>query len=440
MTSAPALPPRSPASRDAPRPGQPLLLGFSGGLDSSVLLHLLAADPATRSAGLRALHVHHGLQPQADAWAAHCERECAALGVPFRVVRVTVDRGSGLGIEAAARAARHAAFAATLEEDAILALAQHRDDQAETFLLRALRGSGVDGLGAMRPWRRFHRGYLWRPLLATPRAGLLDYATQHGLRWIDDPSNEDTRFDRNFIRSCVMPLLRERWPHADAAFANSAQHCDSASRLLHDLDRAHLEQVLLGDPARISCHELLALRPELQARVLRLWVRELRLPPLSDNGVRRVLAEVAVGRPDRLPRFVWQGAQITRWRDVLHAGRVRAPHPEHWSHPWDGSAPLDLPEGGKLELDGVETFDAPIQVRTRRGGERIRLPGRPHSSSLKHLLQEHRMPPWERWSLPILVDADGEILAAGDAILSDRLSRWLGARPDGRGRIVWHRG
>src|SRR5690606_8071854 len=162
-----------------------------GGLDSVVLLHLLRSRPDVRAAGLRAIHVRHGLQAAAGDWAAHCRALCEALEVPLQVVEVDVERDSGAGLEAAARAARRRAFAAALGDDEILALAHHRDDQAETFLLRALRASGPDGLAAMRPWQRFGAGWLWRPLLDAPRADLLAHAQLHGLRWVEDPSNDD---------------------------------------------------------------------------------------------------------------------------------------------------------------------------------------------------------------------------------------------------------
>lgn len=416
----------------APAPHRGLLIGFSGGLDSTVLLHLLRQ----RHDDLRAIHVHHGLHADADAWAAHCERECAALGVPLQVKHVTVARASGLGLEGAARAARHAAFAAALAEGELLVLAHHLDDQAETFLLRALRGSGTDGLAAMRPWRPFHRGHLWRPLLDIARSTLLEYATGLGLRWIEDPGNADDGHDRNFLRHRVLPLLRERWPHAAAALAHSARHCGQAGELLLAHDRQLLAQVRRDDPAVLCCQRLRELTPEQQARVLRLWLRELELPPLPEAGVRRVLIEVIPGAPDRQPLHAWHGARLIRWRDQLHAQAAPAAAAQAWSFDWDGSAPLRLPDGRRLILEGPATFDAPIQVRTRRGGERIRLPGRAHSSSLKHLLQRHHIPPWERGQLPLLVDVDGSLLAAGDAIVSDRLQRRFAASP---GRLLLRR-
>lgn len=417
---------------DPPRRA-PILVGFSGGLDSTVLLHLLRQ----RHDGLRAIHVHHGLHADADAWAAHCERECAALGVPLRVVRVTVDRASGLGLEGAARAARHAAFADALGDGELLALAHHQDDQAETFLLRALRGSGVEGLAAIHHCRPFHSGHLWRPLLDIPRVALHDYARAHGLRWIEDPSNADDRHDRAFLRQRILPLLRERWPHAAAVLAQSARHCGQAGELLREQDRRLLAQVRPDAPAILCCKRLRALAPEQQARVLRLWTRELGLPPLPESGLRRVLAEVVTGAPDRQPQYVWHGSRLIRWRDQLHAQTMPAPVvSEDWALDWDGQTPLPLPGGGKFILEGMDAFNAPVRVFPRRGGERIRLPGRTHSSSLKHLLQEAGIPPWERCRLPLLIATDGSVLAAGDSLVSDALQRRFEAVS---ARLIWQR-
>lgn len=430
---APRLAPIPPALR------RRLWVGFSGGLDSTVLLHLAAADDRLRQAGLRAIHIHHGLAPEAEAWATHCRDVCISLGIALDVVRVRVDPAGGLGPEAAARQARYSAFAAVLSAGETLALAHHREDQAETFLLRALRGSGVDGLAAMRPWRQFRQGFLWRPLLDTPRAALLAWAQTRGLRWIEDASNADGRFDRNFLRHRVLPLLRERWPQTSSAFAQSAHHCGQARDLLDKDDPALLAQVQGATAAQLDCVRLRALEPEQQARVLRLWVRGLGLPPLPEGGVRRVLGEVVAGAPDRQPEYAWRGARLVRWLDQLHAAVKPAPLPGDWSCAWDGSAPLELPGGSRLALEGRERFPAPVQVRARRGGERVRLPQRRHSSSLKHLLQEQHIPPWERQRLPLLFAADGSLLAAGDVVISGQLQHQLTDPTGPPGRLVWTR-
>lgn len=258
-------------------PARPLHVGFSGGVDSAALLHLLSGIAPARAAGLRAIHVHHGLSPHADAWAAHCQRFCDSLGVTLTVLQVQVPRDGGDGLEAAARKARHAAFGSVLADDEVLVTAHHRDDQAETFLLRALRASGPDGLGAMRPLRKFGRCWLWRPLLGVPRAALLAYAQQQDLAWIEDASNDDVSLDRNYLRHRILPLLRERWPHADAAFALSAALCAETGTLLADEDAAALADARSADPHALVVDKIKRLPAARRARVLRRWIETLEI-------------------------------------------------------------------------------------------------------------------------------------------------------------------
>jgi tRNA(Ile)-lysidine synthase len=412
-------------------------VAFSGGLDSTVLLHRLAHDAVMRRHGLQAIHVHHGLQPDADAWAAHCEAFCATLNVPVRVHRVQVDAARGDGLEAAARHARHAAFAEVMQAGDIIALAHHRDDQAETFLLRALRASGPDGLAAMRSWRTFGPGWLWRPLLASPRVALQAYANANALRWIEDPSNQSTTLDRNFLRHEVLPLLRRRWPHADTAFARSATLSADASDLLGRQDRALLATAATVDPAALAIAPLRAADATSRARALRCWIEALSLPPLPAEGVAQIEAHLLDARADAQAEFVWRGAVVRRWRDLLHAEHQRPALPEDWQTHWNGADTLALPDGGTLALEGGGApFDAPLRVSARRGGEHIALAGRSHRHALKDVLQSLGVPPWERRQLPLLWQ-DDTLWAAGDLVLSADCDAWLRAR---RRRLAWRRG
>lgn len=424
----------------------PVTVGYSGGLDSTVLLHWLAASTGVCTAGLRAIHVHHGLHADADRWAAHCQEQCRHLDIPLRIVRVQVSPASGHGPEAAARHARREAFAAELDDGGVLALAHHRDDQAETFLLRALRASGPEGLAAMRPWRPFARGWLWRPLLDHAREELLAYARTHRLHWIDDPSNADTALDRNFLRHRILPALRERWPHADAAFARSATLSAEADELLAQEDARALAQARTLDPRVLLRDTVRALPAARRARVLRRWIEELGLPPLPAEGTRCIADELLDARGDADPRFAWHGAVVRAWRDLLHADRQHDPLPSEWTREWDGRSPLALPDGAQLTLRGAAGFDAlgldalgadgAVHVHARRGGERIVLPGRSHSHALKQVLQELGVPPWIRERLPLLSDPGGAMLAAGDLVYAagfDERLRRHGAR------LVWLR-
>jgi len=408
----------------AEAPG-PVLVALSGGLDSSVLLHALAARADQRARGLRAIHVHHGLHAEADAWAVHCQALCAQLGIPLEVSHVVVARDSGLGLEGAARAARRAAFATALRPGEWLALAHHRDDQAETFLLRALRGSGPDGLAAMHVQRAFGAGQLWRPLLELPREALADHAHRHGLRWIEDPANADPHHDRNFVRHHVLPLLRERWPHAGAALARSAALSGEASALLATDDQAWLDAHADAGAARLDLPALRTQPPARRARLLRAWVARHGAPPLPASGIAAIEHELAAA--DDGARFVWAGVQVRRWRTGLHLLRPPLDWPAAWQAHWDGRAPLALPDGGELALLGADQFDAPLRVTARRGGERLRLPGREQSHELKHLLQAAAVPPWRRGAMPLLWQDDA-LLAAGDQLVGAALSQWLHAR------------
>lgn len=402
-----------------------LLVGYSGGLDSTVLLHLLATTPALRARGLAAVHVHHGLHPSADDWAAHCVRRCAALDLPCHMHRVEIAR-SGAGPEADARRARHAAFAAQLAAGDVLALAHHRDDQAETLLLRALRASGPDGLAAMRPLRPFAGGWLWRPLLGVARTQLEAYAHAHGLDWIEDPSNATVEADRNFLRHRVLPLLRTRWPGADAALATAAALQAEASGLLETDDARALAGARTLAPNVLRLDALADLPAARRARVLRRWIQHLGLPPLPGRAL-AWCEHAQTALDDRLPVFDWAGHRLQQWRGLLHADVCRAPLPVDPAVRWTGQAPLRLPDGGVLQLDGTPADDAAWTVRARIGGERIRLPGRAHSHALKHVLQSLAVPPWTRAQLPLLIGADGTLLAAGDLAFDARFDAWLAA-------------
>lgn len=402
----------------------PLCVGFSGGLDSTVLLHALAHGEARRRQGVRAIHVHHGVHPDADAWAVHCLQRCEAWGIRLDVQRVHVTARGG-GLEAALREARYGVFGSSLRSGEALVLAHHLDDQAETFLLRALRGSGTDGLASIAPVRMLGGAHVLRPLLELPRDALHSYAVAHGLDWIDDPGNADDAFDRNFLRHRVLPLLRGRWPHAAASFARSAALCGAEVALLDEGDAQALAAARTLDPATLRVDALAALPAARRARVLRRWLRERRLPPLPARLHDVVDAQLLDARRDAQACVRWSGASLRAWCGLLHAGASSAPLPTDWRVDWDGRTPLPLPGGGAWRLSGTSALPDACVAHARRGGERITLPGRTHSHALKHVLQDLGVPPWQREQLPLLSTRDGELLAAGDLVVSRRFDAWL---------------
>jgi tRNA(Ile)-lysidine synthase len=289
----------------------------------------------------------------------------------------------------------------------------------------------------MRPWRKFAAGWHWRPLLETPRSALLAHARRHALPWLDDPSNQDTRHDRNFLRQRILPLLRDRWPQADASFARSAVLNADALELLVQEDALALATTRSVDPQALSTSALLELTAPRRARVLRRWIETLGFPPLPGEGIAQIESDLLQARADARARFEWRDVVIERWRDLLHVQRRREPLTAEWSSEWDGSEPLPLPGGDSLELEGTDAFPSPYRVSARQGGERILLPGRGHSHTLKNVLQELGVPPWEREALPLVHDPAGELVAVADFAYSADFDGWL--REKGA-RLRWRRG
>lgn len=278
---------------------QPLYIGLSGGCDSVLLTHLLAS--LDWPAGISAIHVHHGLSPHADAWADFCTACCEQLGLPLQCVRVEVDRHSGQGLEAAARTARYAAFAAHLPPQANLLLAQHRGDQAETVLFNLLRGSGVAGTAGMRALRVWQGRRILRPLLGVPRGDIEVAARERGLRWVEDESNADQGFSRNFLRHQVMPLLGGRFPGAEAALARAADNFREAAELLDELAAADWQQVAVDGKARLA--DLRTLSPARLKNLLRWRLQSLGWQlPVADR-LDEFVRQLMTAAPDRHPEL-----------------------------------------------------------------------------------------------------------------------------------------
>jgi tRNA(Ile)-lysidine synthase len=393
-------------------------VAYSGGLDSGALLHALARGRDRLPGELRAVHVNHGLHADAGRWAARCEGVCAGLGVPFELRVVSAAEGAaGAGPEAAARDARYAALAAVLGRGDALLTGHNQDDQAETVLLHLLRGSGPEGLAGMPARRPLGGGWLLRPLLAWRRVALEAFARAEALDWIDDPSNREDRFDRNFLRNAVMPLLHLRWPAVSTVLARAAGHQGDASRCLEALARDDLRRARGEAPGTLSVSALRELPEPRRRAVVRAWLRGLGLPSPAAAHLDRVLRDAVDARPDATPCVAWPGAEVRRHRDTLMArlpARAGAPVTA-WR--WSLGEVIRLP-GGVLDAQpgtgrgvSVDRVGAgEVTVRLRRGGERCRLPGRGHRHALKKLLQAERVPTWARESLP-LVYVDGELAA-----------------------------
>ncbi len=297
-------------------------------------------------------------------------------------------------------------------------LAQHRDDQAETFLLAALRGSGVRGLAGMPTVREWQGRCFARPLLAHSRAELEAEAARLGLNWIDDPTNRDEALDRNFLRLRLLPLLQARWPHAAQALASSAAHATEADSLIDDLAAQDLA-ALGGDAARLPLAGLAGLSPARQRVLVRHACRRLGLPTPPQGRLATLLAQLEA-RPDAQAHVAWAEAEARIWRGGLHLLRRQPPPRGAWPLAWDGRSPLATP-WGKAEATLVpdEGGEACLELRQREGGERLRLAGR-GSRELKRLLQEAALPPWARERVVVVWHAAEPVAA-----LALPEGRWL---------------
>lgn len=417
--------PRSPRTFPPPR----IWAAFSGGLDSTVLLHALAARRDALGAPLHAVHVNHGLHPDAARWALHCQSVCDALDVPMESYVVTVD-AAGIGVEAAARDARYDVLRGLVDTDELLLTAQHQDDQLETFLLQALRGAGPHGLAAMPPVARLGGGWLLRPLLEWPRSSLERWAKSEQLDWLVDPANADEHFDRNYLRRQLVPLLKARWPAAGQTLSRSARHCAEAALLMDQLAAADLAACGAG-PNVLAVSALRQLDAARRRNVLRHWLDWSGFPRPSERKLEHVLSDVLEAGPDTEPCVTWADVAVRRYRDGLYVERVLPqPRTGRWS-----AGDFALGEGwGSLQRQPAEAGpglpEGVTEVRYRSGGEKLRLAGREHHHELKKLCQEAGVLPWRRVALP-LVYVDNTLAAVGDL--------WINAdiATDGGWRVAW---
>ena len=417
-------------------PGDGVVVALSGGLDSSVLLHALASLPEARARGLRTVHVDHGLHADSSRWVEHCRALATSLSVPFESVAVAVTRTSGDGLESAARSARYAVLAQHLGDGELLAVAQHRDDQSETVLLKLMRGSGPEGLGGMRPLRPFARGQLWRPLLSLPRSALKNYADTHAITWLDDPSNVDETLSRNFVRRQILPRLRQHWRECDTALSHTAQWNRSAADFILDHARRALAKLQGLDPTTLRWAEWLDLPEALRDPVLRLWLRDLRLAEPTHAQAIELQRQLRDAAAQSLPCVRWAGVEMRRYRDLLYAmPPLQIPH-EEWQTDWRGER-FRLPARcGELALENTDQAAAGLPtllVRFRRGGESLKPLGNLHTRELRLLFQESGITPWQRGRIPLVYHGKS-LLAVGDLWLSETGAEFFATH---QRRLVW---
>ena len=402
-----------------------LLVGFSGGLDSSVLLHGLhqLSEQADFPWSLRALHINHGMQSDAGNWQRHCERSCEELNIDLAVADVRADFGESLprtDVENAARKVRYQAFENNLQADEALLLAHHLDDQMETLMLRLLRGAGIKGLAGIPVTRPLGQGFLYRPLLGFERQQLAEYASAHALRWLQDQSNEDEQFDRNFIRHTLLPSIASRWAGYRDSWSKTATLAAESQGLLAELAAIDLGNMATERHSVIRLEPLLALSNARQRNLLRHWLSEIGVPELGWNRLQQLSNEVLRADAGSGASLHGNGFQIRRYQQKLYALKdVPELDPASELH-WDTrqAQAFVLPDNGSLHPRPTTGSGLAfpqgggLQIRYRQGGESCQLVGRPNKS-LKKLLQEHEIEPWLRNRMPLLYIEDALVCIPG---------------------------
>jgi tRNA(Ile)-lysidine synthase len=420
-----------------------LVVALSGGADSAGLLAAAAVSGAAlRGLGLRAVHIDHGLQTAAASFRESCAALCASLNIPLAVIRVIVQTPPGASLEAAARDARYAALEAQLKPGECLLTAHHREDQAETLLLQALRGAGLKGMSAMPICRPFGRGWHLRPLLDVPQSELLAFGASSSGLSVTDPMNENLRFDRGYLRRRVWPLIESRWPGAAAALARTARHVADAQELL---DRAAAADVgRLRDGEALSVRGLRALDPRERINAVRFWLRDANVEPPSTARLNEALRQIFEAQVDHLPAIVWGDYALRRYRQRVFLTDAHPPRLEG-TRAWRVApdARVDLgPHSGTLrwvaQIGGIDARRLPeaVIVRGRDGGETLKPGVKARTQSVQHLCQSQGVLPWMRDALP-LVFAGNALIAVADLWLD---ARWCVAPLESGLAVAWEGG
>jgi tRNA(Ile)-lysidine synthase len=403
-------------------------VGFSGGLDSHVLLHLLAEVNKSQVFRIQAVHINHQLSANANQWEEHCRKVCHQLSIPFQSFAVTIDQHAN--IEAQARKKRYAIFSSLLKKGDVMFIAHHQDDQAETVLVQLMRGAGPKGLASMPMTKSLGLGQLVRPLLQHPRNELEQYASDHQLSWIEDESNHSNRFARNYLRRHILPMLKKRWPSAAKTLSRVAANCHEAQALLDSVAQQDLQLVQGSVEQTLSIKQLVQLEPARQRQVLRAWIVNLSFSLPSKIKLDEIMKTVLVAKADKMPQITWLGAELRRYHDDLYllkpAQRLTPLlKPIAWLCL---NTPLAITDDLWLQAQHIENPTitltiADITVRFRQGGEKLQLKGRTCHHSLKKMFQAWNVPTWQRDHIPLIYQGDELIAVLGYYINADFLAK-----------------
>jgi tRNA(Ile)-lysidine synthase len=399
-------------------------VAYSGGVDSHVLVFALSRIRQQLSEiDIHVIHVDHRLSPLSSQWSEHCRQVCQRLQFPYKCIVVDAKAAGGESPEAKAREARYKAFESILNANDCLLTAHHQDDQAETLLLQLLRGGGPRGLAAM-PWHsELGEGSLCRPLLDLTREQIQQYAQAHRLHWIDDISNDNPAFDRNFLRLQVIPLLKQRWPAMTRTVSRSAQLCADTIAIIDAVAHEDLQCVIDGSDERLSISRLQSLSRERRHNVVRAWLDRLGLACPSQKTLHHIWSQVIDARPESTPRLQWPGTEVRRYRDHLFAMTAMPAFDTSQRLTWTLEQTLTIAGAGQVRAipavgQGLRPQLQPVTIRFRQGGERCKLPKRAGEHSIKNVFQELGVVPWMRERIPLIYKGD-QLAAIGDLLICE---------------------
>ena len=395
-----------------------ILIAYSGGLDSHVLLHLASQLPKTNYYQVRAMHIHHGLQEVANDWVPHCQQVCDKLNIPIEIQYLNLAIEKGKSLEDVARKARYAAFGESLQDDEVLLTAHHQNDQAETLLLQLFRGAGVQGLAAMPSIADFSLGQQARPLLHCSRHDLEMYAKENKLDFIEDPSNQECAFDRNFLRNKVIPELRERWPSIDKTISRSANIQAETKNLLDEFAEQDLLSVQSGstDSNKLRVSKLQSFSSARKKLAIRYWIMINGFKAPSEKKLKHIFTDVINAGVDAQPIVDWEGVEVRRYQDELY---IMTPLQVHntkqvidWGNPQSNLEIKSLEYSLPALLASQYDKNIPVTVRFRQGGEKFYHHKRDINISLKNFLNESGVPPWLRSRIPLIYSGETLIKVA----------------------------
>jgi tRNA(Ile)-lysidine synthase len=403
-------------------------IACSGGMDSIVLLHLFYSNKNKISQGIEVLYVNHGLQKEADDWGEFCKLQCQQYGIPFTQLKITESCPKGESIEAWAREKRYALIDEVMNKNDVLFTAHHQDDQIETFFLQALRGAGPRGLASMPLIKKRGDTLHARLLLNYSRDDLKHYAENNKLTWQDDKSNSDSRYDRNYFRHKLAPVIEERWPAYRETISRLINNQKEYRALLDEVASADIKLAQYKNIKSLDLEVVKKLSLERQKNLVFVWLKELKLKTPGSKNIEKIISDVICSTTEQSPCVNWTNVEVRRYKNILYASKIMTEHDINTEHVWKPESVLNILDEtlvAKSELgkgiSKLKTKGADFVVRFRQGGEKIRPNDSSHSKTVKQLFQEKAVLPWLRDRIP-LIYINGELAVIPGFCVDERYS------------------